>query len=58
MISVGDNALVIYNPKPHRLYSLFHSFRNATFPPDTERGIQLILNYGLWLEMTFTYDNC
>lgn len=52
MISVRDNELVIYNLKLYRHCSLSHSLRNATFPPDIEDGIQLMLNYGLWLEMT------
>lgn len=58
MIAVRDNALVIYNPKLHRHYSLSHSLRNATFPPDIKHDIQLVLSYGLWLEMTFTNDYC
>lgn len=52
MISVSNNACVIYNPKPHRHYLLSHSLRNVTFPPDIEHDIQLLLNYGRWLEMT------
>lgn len=52
MISISDNALVIYHLKLYRHCSLSHSLRNATFPPDTENYIQLMLNYGLWLEIT------